>query len=208
MTYFELSNQHDMRHRMISRSEWIRGLREHMKLNQTDFAAEMGVTQPTSSRWEKDADPSIDNWEALKMKALEKGYPLPSNTPALVVPLIGFVGAATEINLFGDGQGPFGDVEMPPNGNAKTVAVEVRGDSMTGWADDRWVLYYDNVQDPPNSNLIGHLCVVALQGDRMLTKKLMPGRLPGRFDLWSSNAAPMLDQQVVWAAKISWIKPR
>jgi transcriptional regulator with XRE-family HTH domain len=191
---------------MNVRSQWIRGLRG--KLTQEDFARRLNVSQATASRWERNAEPTIENWEALMALAQETGYSLPDSSILPGVPLIGFVGAATEINLFGNGQGPFDYVEMPPNATENTVAVEVRGDSMSGSADDRYLLYYNNVQEPPTEALLGKLCVIALSDDRMLVKKLQRGRLAGRFDLYSTIGAPMLDQQVLWAAQIEWIRPR
>ncbi len=125
-----------------------------------------------------------------------------------MVPVVGFVGASTEINLFGIGQGPMDYVDMPINGTEKTVAVEVRGDSMGQFIEDRFILYYNDIHDPPSESLLGKLCVVSLADDRMLVKRLMPGRRNRHFDLWSVNAGPMIDQEVAWAAEVIWIKPR
>lgn len=197
-----------MRYGMWNRALWTRGLRRHLGDTQSAFATRLGVKQATASRWEKGAEPKSQHWDALKLLALKEGYAQPDEATRPTCPLIGFVGAGTEINLFGNGQGPFDEVDMPLNGNDKTVAVEVRGESMSGWADDRWLLYYDNVQEPPSDGLIGKLCVVALDNDRRLTKKLLRGHRPGHYDLWSSNAPPLVDQRVLWAAEILWIKPR
>lgn len=208
MTHLLLGETHVMRYRMDTRSAWIRGLRDHLGDTQGEFGKRFNVSQAAASRWESGAKPEIENWEALLSVARENAYPLPEFLPLSKVPLIGFVGAATEINLFGNGQGPFDEVDMPLNATENTVAVEVRGDSMGGSADDRWLLYYNNVESPPSESLYGQLCVVSLADDRMLVKRLQPGRRPKHYDLYSSNGAPMLDQEVIWAAKIEWIKPR
>lgn len=97
---------------------------------------------------------------------------------------------------------------MPPkNGTETTVAVVVRGDSMAGQLEDGWIVYYDDRRAGPSEDLLGRLCVVGLNDGRVLIKKLLPGRQTGKYDLYSTNAAPMLDQQIDWAARVTWIAP-
>lgn len=124
------------------------------------------------------------------------------------VQIVGYVGAGSEAHYYGVGQGEIGEAERPPGATKYTVAVEVRGDSMAGKADHGDLIYYDDMQLPPRTNLIGRLCVVGLPNDKVLVKKLMPGSKRGYFHLYSTNSEPMLDQQVDWAAKVIWIKPR
>lgn len=193
---------------MGSRGEWIRGLRRHIGANQVRFAEIMGVAQATVSRWETGAEPEIVHWEALRELAAKYNYGLLASGTTSTVPLVGYVGAGAVLNLYGTGQGPFDEVDMPPGGNEQTVAVEVRGDSMTGIADDHWIIYYHDRPEPPHDGLFGKLCVIGLANDGVVIKKLLPGRQPGRFDLYSNNAAPILDQEVIWATKVEWIKPR
>lgn len=193
---------------MASRATWIKGLRRHIGVNQARFAELLEVAQPTVSRWENDAEPEIAHWEALKRLAGRHNFQLLDERITATVPLVGFVGAGAHVNLYSQGQGPFEEVEKPPGGSDDTVAVEVRGDSMAGIADDRWVIYYDDRREPVTEDLFGKLCVVGLANDGVLIKRLAPGRAPGRFDLYSSQGSPMLDQEVIWAAKVAWIKPR
>lgn len=126
----------------------------------------------------------------------------------LEVPVVGYVGGGNAAHFYEQGQGPFDTRPLPPEGSLHTVAVIVRGPSMSGVADDGYTIYYDERHDPPDGQLIGSLCVVGLADDRVLVKKLMPGRAPGLYDLYSTNEEPMLDQPVIWAAKVIWIKPR
>lgn len=192
---------------MDRRAIWIKGLRRHLGLTQTQFAESLGVGQPSVSRWENGSDPELAHWELLRATATRNNYEVFDETSLQKVPLIGFVGAGAAVNMYAVGQGPFGEVDMPPGGNEKTVAVEVRGDSMTGLADDRWIIYYDARYEPPHEGLVGKLCVIGLTSETVLVKKLFPGRQPNRFDLYSTNGAPLFDQEVVWAAKVMWIKP-
>ncbi|MCF1502167.1 LexA family transcriptional regulator [Afifella sp. H1R] len=129
------------------------------------------------------------------------------DNPRRAVPLVGFVGAGGEAHLFGAGQGPFDDVPAPSGATEHTVAVEIRGDSL-GSIFNGWRAYYDEVRAPVTPDLIGSLCVVGLDDDRVLVKKLASSERVGRFHLLSENAEPIFDAHVVWAAKVLDMKPR
>ena len=90
----------------------------------------------------------------------------------------------------------------------ESVAVEVRGDSMRGIAEDGWLVYYDNRRDPPTDDLIGEICVVGLTNGEVLIKKLIRGRKKNHFDLESAAAPTMHDVKVEWAAPVISIVPR
>jgi hypothetical protein len=109
---------------------------------------------------------------------------------------------------YASGQGDFGEATMPPGGTKDTVAVEIVGDSMRGVAPDGWLVYYDEVRDPPTSDMIGELCVVGLADERVLIKYLHNGRGPGLFDLESMSAPIMRDVPVMWAALVTALVPR
>lgn len=175
--------------------------------NQAELAKELGVTQPTVSRWLDGSEPKINHRDKILRLAKSKGI-VKSREPdaELTVPIVGFAGAGGEV-VYQEGQGPFGEAKMPPGGSKSTVAVIVRGDSMTPQLDDGWIVYYDNRYEPPSPSLYGKLCVVGLQDGRVLVRKLYPGRKPGHYDLQPTNAAIMQDQPVEWAARISFIAP-
>lgn len=152
----------------------------------------------------------------LTGKGPRKGHSYPQADEKREAPLVGYVGAGAEAHFYAEGQlavGGNGDarissVELPPGGNANTVAVQVVGSSMRGIANDGWLIYYDEVRRPPTSDLIGRLCVVELEDGRVLVKELQNGRKKGRFDLESVTDLTMRDQKIVWAARVTWIKPR
>jgi len=123
------------------------------------------------------------------------------------VPLVGYVGAGALAYIFGEGQGPFDEVDAPEGATEDTVAVEIRGDSL-GTFFDQWLVFYDDVHDPPTPNMIGRLCVVMLADGRQLIKKLMRGSIPGRYTLLSQFEPPMYDVEVVWAALVKQMVPR
>jgi len=176
---------------------------------QADLARRFRVTQPTVSRWFRGSSPEGDHRERIRAEGCRLGI---IDSAAIVdnlsVPIVGFVGAGGQI-LFSEGQGPFGEAKMPPKGaHPATVAVVVRGDSMSGLLEDGWTIYYDGRTQEPTAGLLGKLCVVELADGRVLVKKLYRGRGEGLYDLYSANAEPLQDQPVLWAAKVSWIEPK
>jgi len=124
-----------------------------------------------------------------------------------LVPLVGYVGAGAEAHFFGDGQGPFDMVDAPDNSTEKTVAVEIRGESLGSFF-DRWLVFYDDVRDPVTADLIGKLCVCGLPDGRVVIKKLARSREKGLFILHSQFEPPIYDVAVIWAAKVKNMVPR
>jgi hypothetical protein len=124
-----------------------------------------------------------------------------------LVPLVGYVGAGAEAHLFGDGQGPFDMVDAPDNSTEKTVAVEIRGESLGSFF-DRWLVFYDDVRDPVTADLVGKLCVCGLPDGRVVIKKLARSREKGLFILHSQFEPPIYDVAVLWAAKVKNMVPR
>lgn len=126
-----------------------------------------------------------------------------------LTPIIGIAGAGPNGAVqFVDPQGPIGEAPTPPGASVKTVALEVRGDSMTGVANDGWLIYYDDRREPPGDEMIGELCVVAVKDGATLVKFLHRGSRRGRFNLESTGAPTMRDQAIAWAALVTAIIPK
>lgn len=123
------------------------------------------------------------------------------------VPVVGYVGAGAAMNLYSDGQGPFDYVLSPQGSGPKTVAAEIRGDSL-GTFFNQWLVFYDDVQSPITADLIGELCVIGLPDGRVLVKKIQRAREDGRFHLLSQTEDPILDAQISWAARVTNMRPR
>jgi hypothetical protein len=104
--------------------------------------------------------------------------------------------------LFSEGQGELGETPMPPGGDDRTVAVEIKGDSMHGVVEDGSIVYYSDRHSPPTEDLIGITCVVGLHDGRVLIKQLQRGRKPKHFDLYSVSAPMIYDARVEWAAPV------
>lgn len=127
-------------------------------------------------------------------------------TVTRVIPIVGYVGAGSEA-FFGVGQGNLGEVDAPDGATELTVAVEIRGTSL-GELFDRWLIFYDERREPVTSDLIGKLCVIGLEDDRVLVKKLKRGQRKGKYDLFSNAEPPLYDQTVIWAARVKQMVPR
>lgn len=186
----------------------VRAIQRQTGERQAALAKRFNVSQPTVSRWLNGSPPELDHAERIDLEARRLRIVNPKSAANVTtVEVVGYVGAGGTIS-FQDGQGPFGEAEMPPKGRSSTiVAVRVQGDSMSGLLEDGSTVYYDRRRDSPDESLHGKLCVVGLGDGRALIKKLYPGRKPGHYDLHSLNAPPLLDQPVTWAAKVSWIAP-
>lgn len=123
------------------------------------------------------------------------------------VPLVGYVGAGAEMHYYADGDNPDDFVPMVPGGGANTVAVQIRGTSL-GSIFETWLVYYDQVRDPPSYDMLGKLCVVGLEDGRVLVKKLRRGSSAGLYHLESNTEGTIEDVGVQWAAKVKIMTPR
>jgi hypothetical protein len=124
------------------------------------------------------------------------------------VDLVGYVGAGAETHFFND-DGPLDEVAAPIGSTEKTVAVEIRGDSLGSFF-DRWLVFYDDVHRPISmtSDLVNKLCVVGLEDGRILIKKIQRSKAKGFFHLLSQTEPPILDVRIEWAAKVKHMVPR
>lgn len=119
------------------------------------------------------------------------------------VPLKGYVGAGQQV--FAVDAGDLEDVEAPADATVRTVAAQIRGDSMLPLRDG-WLIYWSKMLPP--FDCINTMCVCHLADGRIFVKLLMQGTTPQTFHLVSTNSATMTDEVVEWASPIDWIKPR
>jgi transcriptional regulator with XRE-family HTH domain len=130
--------------------------------------------------------------------------------PALTtgrVPLVGYVGAGAIAHFYADGQGPFDEVPAPDAASPKTVAVQIRGHSL-GALFDNWLVFYDDVFDPPDDFLVGRMCVCGLSDGRVLVKALKRSQIAGLWTLLSNTEPPIYDVALDWAALVREMRPR
>jgi phage repressor protein C with HTH and peptisase S24 domain len=174
----------------------IKDARETRGWSQHELARVSKVPQSAIHRieWE---DTSTSKHVPVLLRALD----LSPDRVTHEIPLVGYVGAGAEIFPMDS----LGYVEAPPGiAGPRTVAVQVRGDSMLPVYRDGDVIYYDRHQDP--ADLIGRDVVVELMDGRCLVKQLFAGTSPGTWTLLSHNAAPIVDAHIEWAARVRWVQ--
>jgi hypothetical protein len=123
------------------------------------------------------------------------------------VPLVGYVGAGAIAHFYADGQGPFDEVPAPDAASSKTVAVQIRGHSL-GALFDNWLVFYDDIYDPPDESLVGRMCVCGLSDGRVLVKALKRSQIAGYWTLLSNTEPPIYDVALDWAAIVREMRPR
>ena len=132
-----------------------------------------------------------------------------------LVPIIGRVGADTEGRVIRTLAQVANDMAPAPTGaTTKSVALEVDGHSMRGFADDGALVYFENQHTPPTEDMLGEVVVVQIatgehesDDEDVLVKRLLRGSRDGLYDLESIVGPTLRDVQVRWAAEIIQIIP-
>jgi len=125
-----------------------------------------------------------------------------------MVPILGLAGAGPNGSvLFSEGQGNLGEVPAPPGASESAVALEVRGDSMRGTADDGWLIFYEDPTEP-REEYMGQPCVCWLEDGHVLVKTPELTRYPGLYNLTSFNASTIREVPVRQMALVMYILPR
>jgi len=186
-------------------------LRKAARLSQTGLAKEAGVSQQLISQLENGVNvattklPDIARALGANVSQIDPNYVEHAVGSLEEVPLIGYVGAGATAHYYDHAD--LGTVPAPDNATPDTVAVEIRGESL-GALFEHWLVYYDEVRSPVTHDMIGRLCVVGLVDERVLVKKIQRSKTAGLFHLLSNTEAPILDAEVVWAARVRSMMPR
>jgi len=126
---------------------------------------------------------------------------------APVVKLVGTIGADPSGRvLYAEGDSPEEFVPIAPGGSASDSAVEVKGHSMRGIADDGSLVYFSS-QQPATESYLGETVVCAVDSGEVLVKKLLRGSERGLYDLESVNGETRRDELLNWVAEITAIIP-
>lgn len=209
-----MSFDHDWQVRQVRRmgiGQRIKEARQARGVSQGKLAEKINQAQTTISSWERGrTEPTREDVQriadALLLTVAE--LELERTPTGRTVRLVGYVGAGAAAHFYADADDPNEMVDAPENATAATVAAEIRGTSL-GPAFDRWLVYYDDVHSPVTPSLHNQLCVVGLSNDQVLVKILKPAGAPNHFHLISNGSEePIFDREVMWAAKVTGMKPR
>lgn len=140
-----------------------------------------------------------------RVKKALAGY-RPTTFPVRQVELKGYIGAGGEVEAY-DGA-DLGTIDAPANSHPGTVAAQIKGLSMMPAFEDGTVIYWSKLLPP--GELLNTRCVVQCVDDRIMVKTIRRGSIDGLYNLESVNPAypVMEDVEVLWVAKIDWVKPR
>lgn len=186
-------------------------LRKAARMSQTTLAKEAGVSQQLISQLENNVNvattrlPDIARALGANVSQIDPSYVEHAVGAIEEVPLVGYVGAGAAAHYYEAAD--LGTAPAPDGATPDTVAVEIRGESL-GALFEHWLVYYDEVRSPVTSDMIGRLCVVGLIDERVLVKKLQRSKTPGLYHLLSNTEAPILDAEVIWAARVRSMMPR
>lgn len=189
---------------------WLsKGLEKTGKTN-TELARRLGIPQPRVAEM-KSGKRLIKTTEvAIISDYIGEPVPVEIMPPEInkqLVPVVGYVGAGYEIFSIDDHEKGAGIdfVEAPPGGASKsTVALVVRGDSMTPVFEDGDTIFYDALSEGDFTHLIGKNCVVRLRDGRTFVKRLQHSN--GQYWLHSHNSEPIVSPDIEWVAKVLWVK--
>lgn len=196
----------------------LRGIAERAKVRQSGLGDLIGLSQPQISRLMKGSEPKKPTYDKIMDAARRYGVlgeddlrseDVAANIdrpPQRMVKVKGYVGAGGQAHTYNVAvESDLGEIEPSDRDPPQAVAVQIMGTSL-GRFFDRWYAIYNDVRAPITDDLIGHLCVVGLEDDRVLIKKVQ--RSGSRFDLLSNDPAeePIRGVTIKWAAKVTDIR--
>lgn len=188
----------------------IRKIRLKLDMSMDDVAAIIGTTRATIMKLEKGNMQLTTTWmekiaRALKCSAMDLIF----DTSPPMVPVMGYVGAGAEVFPLETAE-TLEEVECPTGYLPENiVALRVRGDSMEPQMEDGWLIFYRRETDGVPPDCIGELCIVALENNGLLVKKVRQGSMPGLYHLVSKNPnrEPVVDAKLLWASRVIDIRP-
>lgn len=86
------------------------------------------------------------------------------------------------------------------------VARVARGYSM-GAIQDGWLVFYEELNRAPRTEVIGKLCVAKLEDGRTLLRFVHSGRAANCYDLLAVSGPAILDVKLEWVEPVTMIVP-
>lgn len=190
----------------------LRRLREDTDTSLEKLSGDVGISVSQLSRYESGKrDPSLAHLSAIAdhfgLTVGDLVEPETDHDPDEdTLPVVGYVGAGAVYVPF-EQSDELDRISRPDWANENTVVAEIRGDSL-GSLFDRWLVFFDQVNAAPTSEMVGKLCVVGLADRRVMVKKLTRGEVKGLFTLLSNYEPPIYDVAVEWCAIVRHMAPR
>lgn len=131
------------------------------------------------------------------------GSGTPEDTDIKTVPFFGHIDQASGYLVRSDPAAKE-EVIAPPGASEFTVAIRARGGGRVVCAGA--LLYFENRRRPATEELLGKLCVVAIDDSKVVIRRVEPGSQPGLFNLFTFVDPLIADCQPLWAAEIIWIR--
>jgi transcriptional regulator with XRE-family HTH domain len=190
----------------------LRQFREAAGKSQPELAELAGTSTQNVSRIERGERQLTKKWAdifAPHLGIAPERLIFEDESKERMVPILGLAGAGPNgAVLFAEGQENFGDVPAPPGAGEHVAALEVRGDSMYGLANDGWLLFYEE-RTEPREEYMGEPCVCWLEDEEQVLVKIPEPTLhPGLYNLTSTNAPTMRSVAVRYMALVTDIRPR
>lgn len=185
---------------MNTREELIAYIKRRMKelgYNQSSLSLEAGCDKDTLRNLFEGKSQNLraDNYTKIMSRIKETK-----------VNIIGYAGAGERVYYFDDGHA-FEQTDRPPEAPEKDiVALIIRGDSMRPVLEEGFIVFYSRSSDGVPDDCIGRMCVVRLDDDSTMVKKIKHGSAPGLYHLISHNADALVDQPLKWAARVLYTK--
>lgn len=189
-------------------SKLIPELMARAKMNQVQFAAAIGVTQGTVSRWVKGSIPEPGQQEAIAMFERSKFGGGPDGL-SYNVRVDGRVGAGAIIEPDAEQVPPEGlyEIEAPFPVPPGSRAFEIVGDSMRPrYEPGDVIITWHQIADA--AEIVGREAIVQTIEGRRYLKRVHSGRRRSTFDLHSQNGLPPIEGvHIEWAAAIGAVIP-
>lgn len=188
------------------------GIEKYGSISEFERVTGLGKQRVKDIRRAKGVPPASD-WEKIKAAVL-------SENSGNQVPVIAEIGAGAKIFPIDDlplipnglrehDQQEYINcefVDAPPGHSYGVVALKVKGDSMLPFMPTGTIVYYERKASDCSEN-IGKLSIVALPDGSVLLKTLRRGFGYDRYNLESYNAPLIENVELLWCAKVIFIKP-
>jgi transcriptional regulator with XRE-family HTH domain len=184
----------------------IAKLRRAAGLSQQELADKIGTKYTMLGKLERGERELTSSWLTKLSDAL--GCAPADILADTGVPVVGYIGAGATVHAFKDTtEAHLEYVDRPPMVTGDLVAAEVRGASMLPVAEEGWHIIWHNESTLDEKAFLNRLCVAQLADETILVKRIVQGTKTGHYHLLSTNAAPILDAQLLWAAVVKAIIP-